>query len=184
MAPDEFYYAVEFLLVVAVLIWFFAHPWQTFCMDVARHRHFELRNRLFMLAVNGHISFDDPLYRALREWLNNRIRWAHVNLFGDMIAMLIANGGAVPKTRTLGDEINEIDNEGLRTQLQAIYAQAIQVQLRHMLVRSPLFWAFTVLYPIFLLIDLIDGSFQRLIRWLSDLKQAADDKAEALRAFH
>ena len=178
MAPEEFYYVVEFLLVVAVLIWFFAHPWQAFCIDVSRHRHFELRNRLFMLAVNGRIAFDDPLYRALREWLNNRIRLAHVNLFGDIVATLIAHGGVVPKVKTLGDEIDQMDDGELRAELRSIYFQAIEIQIAHMVVRSPFFLVLLAVFsPIVFLIDLIDDSVRAMIRWVTDLAQVVDDRA-------
>ena len=178
MTPEEFYHVAEFVLVVAGLVWFFAHPWQALCIDASRHRCFELRNRLFMLAVDGRINFDDPVYRALREWLNSRIRLAHANLFGDMVAMLIAHGGAVPKIKTLGDKIKQMDNEELREELHSIYFEAIQVQMGHMVVRSPLFWAlFTVFAPLVFLIDLIDDNARAAIRWLTDLAQVADDKA-------
>ena len=178
MTPDEFYHVAEFLLVAAVLVWFFAHPWQALCIDASRHRCFELRNRLFLLAVSGRIAFDDPLYQALREWLNSRIRLAHVNLFGDIVATLIAHGGGVPKVKTLGDEIEQMDNGELRDELRSIYFQAIELQIGHMVVRSPFFLGLLAVFaPVVFLIDLIDGSVRTMIRWLTNLAQVADDKA-------
>ena len=79
MTPEEFHGVISLLVAIAVLLWFFTHPWQHFCVDVARHRHFMLRDRLFILAVDGRIEFSDPTYRLLREWLNDRIRLAHTN---------------------------------------------------------------------------------------------------------
>lgn len=175
MASLGFFYAVEILVVAAVLMWFFARPWQAFCTDISRHRYFELRDRLFVIAAQGRVEFDDPVYQALRDWLNQRIRHAHVNIFGDLVAVVIAHKGEVPKAQTVGDEIEEMENDSLRTEMQSIYMQAIQIQIAHMVVRSPIFLVLTVLTPIIILIELISGRIRAIIRWLSDLAEIADD---------
>ena len=175
MTPEMFFFAIEILLVAALLVWFFARPWQAFCIDASRHYYFELRDRLFMLAVNRHIGFDDPVYRALREWLNHRIRLAHINVFGDIVAILIAHNGAVPKIQTLGNRIEKMEDESLRMEIRSIYIRAIQVQIGHMVVRSPVFLVLTILTPFAILVEWVNGGVRTISRWFTDLAKIADD---------
>ena len=175
MTPEAFFHIVEILLVVALLMWFFARPWQNFCTDISRHRYFELRDRLFLLAANGRIDFDDPVYQALRKWMNHRIRLAHANVFGDLLAVVLAHKGDVPKTQTIGDEIEKVEEESVRAEMKSIYIQAIQVQLNHMAVRSPVLLILMVLAPFIMLIEQISGGVRACAQWLSELVQAADD---------
>lgn len=177
MSPESFYYIAEGLFALALLVWFFARPWQAFCLDASRHRYFELRDRLFLLAVEERISFSDPNYKALREWLNSRIRMAHRNVFGDLVALIIACRGEIPKITTVGNELEKIEDETLRRELQSIYYQAIHIQIQHMTVRSPLILILAVLAPLVVLIELVDGSVRAILRWLTDLAQVADDDA-------
>ena len=177
MPPEAFYYVAEGLFAVALLVWFFARPWQAFCLDASRHRYFELRDRLFVLAVEKRISFSDPSYKVLREWLNSRIRMAHRHVFGDFIALIIACRGEIPKINTVGNELEKIEDETLRRELQAIYYQAIHVQIQHMVVRSPIILILAVLAPLIFLIELIDGSVRVTLRWVTNLAQVADDDA-------
>lgn len=177
MNPESFFHVMEILLVAAIFMWFFARPWQNFCTDISRHRYFELRDQLFLIAANNRIGFDDPAYRALREWLNYRIRLAHINVFGDLIAVVIAHKGDIPKLPNVGDEIETVRNELVRSEMQSIYRQAIRIQLNHMAVRSPVFLVLAVLAPFIMLIELISGSFRACTRWLGELVQFADDDA-------
>ena len=177
MTPEAFYYVVEGVCAVALLVWFFARPWQAFCIDASRHRYFELRDRLFILAARKQIGFDDPNYKALRKWLNSRIRMAHRNVFGDIIALLIACKGEVPKINTIGNELAKVGDEALRRELESIYYQAIHVQIQHMVVRSPVILVLAALAPLVVLIELIDGSVRATLRWITNLAQVADDDA-------
>lgn len=175
MSPEAFYYIAEGLFALAVLMWFFARPWQAFCIDASRHRYFELRDRLFMLAANDRISFNDRNYKGLREWLNDRIRMAHRSVFGDLIALIIACRGKVPKINTISNDLEKIEDEALRRELQSICHQAIRVQIQHMVVRSPVILVLALLAPLVLLIELIDGSVRAMGRSITDLIQVADD---------
>ncbi|MDE0534358.1 MAG: hypothetical protein OXI01_23340 [Albidovulum sp.] len=92
----SFFHAFEVPKVLALTIRFFAGPWQSFCVASTRQRLFELRDRLFSLALDGRIEFDDPVYRATRDWLDGRNRRADGNIIGVLIAFLIAHRGNVP----------------------------------------------------------------------------------------
>ena len=178
MTHEQAFYALEIGAVVSFLIWFFEFPWQSFCADVARHRYFDLRDQLFLLAANGRVQFDDPLYRALREWLNNRIRLAHMNVFGDLVAVLLAYKGNVPKIPTLGDELQKVGDESVRSELQSIYFGAIQIHINHMAARSPVILVLAVLAPLIILIGLINGGVRACMNWLLNLAEIADDGLE------
>ena len=176
MTHVSFFHTVEVLVVAALAILFFTGPWQTFCTDLARQRLFELRDRLFSLALEGRIEFDNPAYRATRDSLNHRIRYAERYVFGDMIAILIVHRGNVPVTRTLDDEFAQIDDLELRAELQKIHSRAVQVQLGHMVIRSPTLLVFTVLAPFVILLGAVSGGVIAFCRWLTSVADAVNYK--------
>jgi len=65
--------AIGFILLW-VLFYFGVRPYRE---DAIRHRLFELRDELFLFAINGGISFDSPAYSILRGRINALIRFAH-----------------------------------------------------------------------------------------------------------
>lgn len=168
MTYAALFHTFEVLVVLALLILFFAYPWKAFCGDVLRQRLLELRNRLFMLAAEGRIGFDDPVYVSFRANLNNRIRYADGIVFGDLVAFLIAFRGKVPEMRTLDDEIAALEDEELRSELHAMHVASLQLQLGHIVIRSPVLLAFSVLAPIIVVIALIRGGVRACPRWLTE----------------
>lgn len=69
--------AIVSLLTLLALLCFFYGPWQRTAEDLARQVLFERRARLFWLASEGKISFDDQAYKNARLMLNAYIRFAH-----------------------------------------------------------------------------------------------------------
>ena len=173
MTHVSFFHTVEFLAAAALAILFFARPWQTFWADIAKQRLSELKDRLFSLALEGRIGFDSPVYRVTRSWLNDQIRYADRMSFGDCVAFLIAFRGRIPRFRTLEDEFANVDDRELRAELRAIHLQAVQIQLGHMIVRSPLLLVFTVWMPFFILFVVMYGGVQTFSRWLISIANAA-----------
>jgi hypothetical protein len=51
--------------------------WREYRLDALREKLFSLRNGLFLFAAQGHIAFNDPSYRMLRDLMNGMIRFAH-----------------------------------------------------------------------------------------------------------
>ncbi|MDE0112151.1 MAG: hypothetical protein OXN84_07710 [Albidovulum sp.] len=182
MNQMAFFHTVEVLIVIALTIWFFSGPWQVFCVDSVRQRLFELRDRLFNLALDGRIEFDDPIYRATRNWLNDRIRYADKDVFGDLIAFLIAHRGSVPRIRTLDDEFAQIEDHELLAELRTIHLRAIQIQLSHMLIRSPILLIFTILAPVLIVIGVVRGGVLACLRWLTNIADAANSGALSERS--
>ena len=61
--------------------------------------------------------------------------------------------------------------------MRDIYFQAIRVQIDHMVVRSPIILAFTVLTPFIILVEMISGGVRVCMQWITDLAQVVDDEA-------
>ncbi|MDE0253725.1 MAG: hypothetical protein OYG32_02925 [Rhodospirillaceae bacterium] len=78
---------------------------------------------MFNLALDGRIEFDGPVYRATRDWLNDRIRRAGGNVFGVLIAFPIAHRGRVPRMPALDDVLAQFEDRELRAELKAIRAR-------------------------------------------------------------
>lgn len=73
------YIQVLFLLVsITFFLLVFYGPWQTLCVDWARQRMFEARDRVFDLAMQGHISFHSKEYKCIRSTIERMIRFCHV----------------------------------------------------------------------------------------------------------
>jgi hypothetical protein len=51
--------------------------WAEARLDVFRQEMFALRDELFDYAAEGHIKFNDPAYRLLRQVMNGFIRYGH-----------------------------------------------------------------------------------------------------------
>jgi hypothetical protein len=67
-------------------IWVLIYLYRDYRVDKFRFELFSLRAELFRLATSGTISFDDPVYRMLRELMNGDIRFAHrMNFVGIII---------------------------------------------------------------------------------------------------
>jgi hypothetical protein len=60
-----------------LLVWQIFIVWPQYRVDVFRGKLFALRSELFLFAADGHISYSDPAYKAVRESMNAYIRFAH-----------------------------------------------------------------------------------------------------------
>lgn len=63
--------------------------WRDVIVQRLRDRLFERRDELFQLVVDGHVSVEDPAYRAMREEINHRIRSAGAMSTSIVLASLI-----------------------------------------------------------------------------------------------
>ncbi len=163
------------------MVWFFSHFWQEFCIANTRQKYFELRDQLFLLAMNDRMDFKSQIYRDMRNVLNLRIRLAHTINFSDLISLLIVKKGVLPKTHTLADEIEKIDDTELRAELRDIYGRANEILFAHMIVRSPICLLIVALSPFFILFVLIalviQGVKDFTSRW-TDLARVIDTDIE------
>jgi hypothetical protein len=59
-------------------LWLFLfYFWQDYRLDAFREHVFSLRDRLFLFAAEGGISFEDRAYKILRDRTNIALRYAH-----------------------------------------------------------------------------------------------------------
>ena len=177
MSAESFFHFLEFLLCVALLVLFFTTVWQGLCTDITRQRHFELRDQLFLLAMNGRVGFSDSVYRDLREMLNDRIRMAHRIRISDFISWLIVHKGIVPKDHTLSDKIEMVSDSDLRSELRRIYNQVNQYLSIHIIVRSPICILIAPFVVLIILFAFIGGGAVACTRWFLNLARIVDDDA-------
>lgn len=95
------------LAALGLFLAIFYGPWQTLCIDWARQRMFEARDRVFDAARRGDIPFDSTEYRECRLTIERMIRFSHHLSWPRLILMQL-----VPR--------NMIDRAGVRDVLSAM----------------------------------------------------------------
>lgn len=69
-----------------ILIWIlFYAGWRPYRLDRVRQQLFEIRNELFLYAMDGNVAFSDPAYSKLRTRINALIRFAETITFTRVI---------------------------------------------------------------------------------------------------
>jgi hypothetical protein len=126
-------------LIVLVFVMFVLWPNQR--VDLFRQRMFALRDELFDFALDGHIGFDDPAYRLLRNLMNGTIRYAH-NLTPYRTAMSYLQWKFARNAPTNGwssawvQAVKRIQDSDTRNQLEIFHSRANMLVISQ-LVLSP-----------------------------------------------
>ncbi len=129
--------------------------------------------------MHRRISFDDPVYRGLREGLNSRIRLTHKIRIGELIPVFLILRNTIPETPNIINMIETVDDLDLRNDLRTIYDEANRSLVIHMITRSPFVLILTVFAPLFILIELLGGKARALIAWLTnELPRIVDSDLE------
>ncbi len=169
LTAEGFLDVVLILISVIVLIWFFSGPWSSLWVDMSRQTCFELRDRLFLLALDGRIGFDDPIYRRTRDWLNACIGHAHEMRFWNFVAFIAACKPDLAVRKGLHAEILEMEDGPVKAQLLDIAGKAAAAQLNLMVVRSPLLLAIAALARLALLVGFATGrlrtAYEKMTFW-------------------
>lgn len=170
MLTAEGFLDVVLIMISAIaLIWFFSGPWSSIWVDISRQTCFELRDRLFLLALDGRIGFDDPIYRRTREWLNACIGHAHDMRFWNVAAFIAARKPDVAVRKGLYAEILKMEDGPAKTQLLDIAGKATAAQLKLMVVRSPFLLAITALARLALFLGIATGrlrtAYEKMASW-------------------
>ena len=135
---ESFVHFIQIMCCVLFLIWFFSKLWTSLWVDVTRQSCFEIRDKLFMLAADGYLRFDDPIYRRMRNWLNACIRHAHeLNLW----AFIVVYRSAATKFgthRSLIDDVRAMEDSYLKSQLIDFQIQTARALMILLIMRSPL----------------------------------------------
>jgi len=77
MTPEQVATVLESVVALLALWAFVFLFWKDYCLDSFRQSVFELRDELFLYAAHGHISFQHPAYKNLRDRMNAAIRYGH-----------------------------------------------------------------------------------------------------------
>ncbi len=128
------------------LLWVLAFAfWRNYRIDATRDRLFELRDRMFDFAADGHVPFDSPAYARLRVIMNSVIRFTHRITFARLLFIL-----ATHKLVTLEYErdyyrewvtaVNALQSEDAKRRLQQFHVEMWSIVVRHMLTGSPILW--------------------------------------------
>ena len=169
LTAEGFLDFVLILISAIVLIWLFSKPWSSLWIDVSRQTCFELRDRLFLLALDGQIGFDDPIYRRTREWLNACISHAHDMKFWNVVVFIATCKPGLAARKGIYAEILKMEDGPVKTQLLDIADKATTAQLRLMVVRSPFLLAIMALPSLFLLVGFAKGrlrnAYERMTFW-------------------
>ncbi len=81
MSATQLSLTFEITVCFIFLIVLFMRLWPAYRLDYFRQNMFALRDELFDYAAEGHISFNDPAYKLLRQSMNGFIRYAHYLTF-------------------------------------------------------------------------------------------------------
>jgi hypothetical protein len=89
MTPDIAIRSVLALFALWVVVYYF---WRDFRLDVFREDIFSVRDRMFLYAAKGNISFNHPAYTILRNRMNVLLRHGHEFTLTRMVFVLLTHG--------------------------------------------------------------------------------------------
>ena len=177
MTQEEFIDVIEFLAAFAIILWFSAGAWRVILIDGSRRRYFILRDRLFLMAVNGKIEFSNPAYKHLRDYLNTKIEAAPSSTIEILLTAAMHTNFLRPsyKPEPVYDEIDNIEDENVKNTLREIKNTAQMVWLDHMLFPSPALCIVVGLIPgpfiIIFFLPLFAITFGGISAWRRNMKR-------------
>jgi len=165
---------------LCLFVWYF---WRDYRLDAFREHVFDIRDRLFLYAAEGHVSFDEPAYRMLRARMNVFIRYAHVFTLPRLI---FASATLVEADRSYSAKFSEllrsVPSEAVRKDLEKFNRVVVIAIMKNMF-----YWSFA-LYLLLRPIALIFGSSDDdLESWtvakplIPPVEQLEDDAIEEAR---
>lgn len=137
--PSQVINLLQLVGGAGVLLLIFSGPWRKFVLDAVRQFLFQLRDRVFLLAADGKLAFDDPIYIEFRSLINGIIR----NLHDFSIFNLVFADESDGPRETILDRINSINDPEVRNVLAKCCIEMFAVIFACMILRSLLF---TVLF--------------------------------------
>lgn len=168
---------VSIALTAAIaIIWY--GPWQRLCTDFARQLVFEQRDRLFDMAASGRLDFGSKEYRALRDSLNQSIRFAHLLTWPYFLHMAWAlELMTAPPPSQIRSAIENLPDAATRREVRALIDSANRAMMIMMLAKS-----IVLIAPagIVYLVEMAfgPGAVSRLRSWIKDRIQLESERAE------
>lgn len=165
MSPSAFTNTIELLAAVGLGVWLFYGPWQRLLVDTFRQSLFDVRDKVFLMAADKRIGFDDPLYGAFRGRINAMIRFADNFRWQTIVANIIATSFASRRTPhnrpDLTTMIKQSPDKVLAFELEALYVRAVLLCVLLIVSRSIMLMALTIVMLPFVLPGAI-GRFDRV----------------------
>lgn len=154
----------------------FYGPWQTQCVDQARERLFELRDKVFDLALNGELDFNSTEYKDIRRSIERNIRFAHeLTIFRFLLISSYIQMQSQSEQNTLQLTLENIQNEATRQKVSEITDQCTIELIDLMFNRSLFFLIIAVIARIFGAVDKLRNI---LPKNTSDLIQIEADRTQ------
>jgi hypothetical protein len=132
-------------------LWFFVYYlWRDYRIDAFREHVFSIRDRMFLYAANGNISFDHPAYTILRNRMNVLLRYGHEFTLTRMILVLVTHVKLKSETIVKWEaEVAQLPDETQRIMKEFSVCVAVAV-LQHMVYYS--FFRYILVRPFMFLI--------------------------------
>lgn len=167
MNPDLYIQAIETLLVIGILIWFFRGPWQNILVDITRQRLFEFRDGVFDICLEEKLDFDSQEYIDIRDRLNKTIRFCHHAKISRLIALPSIKDGEMKESKGLLELISDLENSPLKQELEAKAIEIFSLLSLLIVLRSPfLLLIMLVISPLAMLYHLFGGHIKKIIFWV------------------
>ena len=137
--------AAAFWVMAAMFVWFFYGPWQAFWADWYRQEIFTARDKLFDMAVDGQVSFNDEVYKGKRRSMDLMIRFADQTTWPQILMTVclmkvFCRYSANPETNVSRAD-HDIFSDAMRPAQRALIVSLV--------VRAPILW------PLFLMLGLV-----------------------------
>jgi hypothetical protein len=162
MTESELIAMVAGLLSIVFLgLWFYG-PWQTFVIDSARQRLFEIRDSWFDYCLSAGIT-DDERARVLREVFNALIRYTHkstVPFIGMCILVKLPDDDSSDGVFAIATSLDQPHRDKAREALQKAFIQVAWAACR----RSLLVWCATPIAAVFLTANGLASMVRRFAR--------------------
>lgn len=148
MTTDMHVISVMSALGLAALSLFVFYFWRDYRLDVFRENLFNVRDALFLYALDNGIEFNDPAYSILRERMNIMLRFAHeldlTRLL--LVATLQPFSTENPDLLTWEMAVDALPSDPVKMRLREFRDRFVLVIFEHILLLS--FPRFMVLRPI------------------------------------
>lgn len=132
-------HALQGLILLAAIALIINGPWQWCMTDFTRGRLFELRDRLFDMAVEGRIEFSSPAYKAVRAEFNQQIRFAHDLSIWRFVAFFSFARHLAAEPNATRKAIQEIEDAQVKADLSALLEKMGSAVILMMVLKSPTF---------------------------------------------
>jgi len=177
MNANEFVNQIEVIASIMIFIWFFYGPWQSFVVDTVRQNLFEMRDKLFLMAANGNVSFESGEYKFVREKLNMFIRYAHAATWTHLLSILICDKNKAPDSSfDIETVTSAMSDRILANAIKGFYRDAVVMIAVALVVRSLfLLIAMMITLPVTLVFSLFDAA--RTKRFVSSSARILDRDA-------